>query len=85
MNLEALGAMDDCEHATGKALTEHEVMIPADVIARRLHQVVMDHGGVSLHRDVAGNHARGLIVDLRSAGYAITQVVQTGNKPWIKP
>jgi hypothetical protein len=36
MNLEALGAMDDCEHATGKPLHMHEVTIPHPRTAREI-------------------------------------------------
>jgi hypothetical protein len=36
MNLEALGAMDDCEHATGKPLHMHEVTIPHPRTAKEI-------------------------------------------------
>lgn len=71
MNLQALAAMDDCEHATGKTLEEHErVRTPQEVIDDFL--------------DVRGNAAWGqqIITDLRAAGYQIVQVVSTGNKPF---
>lgn len=56
MNVQALAAMDDCEHATGRPLNEHPRPIPKEII-----------GEDGIRR-------------LKEAGYAIVQVVQTGNK-----
>jgi hypothetical protein len=58
MNLQALAAMDDCEHATGKTLAQHIKETPREIIGRDAYD------------------------RLRAAGYGITQVVQTGNKPF---
>lgn len=53
MNLQALAAMDDCEHATGKTLAQWQT--PKEII-----------GEDGLRR-------------LKAAGYAVVQVVSTGN------
>lgn len=56
MNLQALAAMDDCEHATGLPLEEH--------IRRKTPKEIIGEDG--LRR-------------LKAAGYAVVQVVSTGN------
>lgn len=56
MNLQALAAMDDCEHATGKTLEQHIKETPREIIGAEAYE------------------------KLKAAGYAVTQVVQTGNR-----
>lgn len=79
MNLQALAAMDECEHATGKTLEQH-------VQGRRTpNEIVADFLMMRLdvaYRADAMIEARHLAEELRSAGYSIVQVVQTGNKPF---
>lgn len=77
MNLQALAAMDDCEHATGKTLEAHR-LVPKEIIADALNDAAMGNIEDNVLKEKAGF----LIADLRKAGYAIVQVVQTGNKPF---
>ncbi len=76
MNLQALAAMDDCEHATGKSLEEHrKARTPKEVICEAIHYgKACDDPSVDIAVDV--------INALRAAGYQIVQVVSQGNKPF---
>jgi hypothetical protein len=76
-DLQRLAAMDDCEHATGKTLAQHvkERRTAKDVIALEICH--------SMRTDISADDvAADAIKALGAAGYRITQVVQTGNKPW---
>jgi hypothetical protein len=78
MNLQALAAMDDCEHATGKPLHMHEVTIPHSRTAR---EIITDY--VTLYSDVADN--AGMVADeilkaLRDGGYDILERVSVYKK-----
>ena len=44
MNLEALGMMDDCEHATGKTLAEHIRQTPREIIGCEAYDRLRDAG-----------------------------------------
>lgn len=77
MNLQALAAMDECEHATGMTLAEHIRQTPREIVADWL----MTRLDVCHHAD-AMIEARHLVESVRAAGYQVVQVVQTGNKPF---
>lgn len=74
MNLQALAAMDDCEHATGKTLAQHIKETPREIIREALEASGDD---IELDQQVSL-----LLGRLKFAGYHLVQVVQTGNKPF---
>lgn len=67
MNLEALAAMDDCEHATGMTLEQH-----AGYWRRTPKEILSDY--------VSESVAAAIVARLKIEGWHLTQVVQTGNK-----
>lgn len=76
MNLQALAAMDDCEHATGMTLEQHIRKTPKEIIARCIRDgFVLDYSDEQLLA-----YSSLILQDLRNNGYSIVQVVSSGNK-----
>jgi len=75
-NLQALAAMDDCEHATGKTLEQH-IQTPREIIS----DAFQDYYG-AFSDDCSTEKAAELIAKLRACGWHLVQVVSTGNKPF---
>ena len=86
MNLEALGAMDDCEHATGKPLEAHVKGCGGkETVAhpRTAKEIVADY----LEREVPMDllppetpqgFADGILKALKDGGYDVLEVVSYG-------
>ena len=79
MNLQALAAMDDCEHATGMTLEGHfkRAMFPKEVVAA----FFLDRGFAREENDLK-ELAGDCLKELKDAGYDIIQRVSQGNKPF---
>jgi hypothetical protein len=55
MNLQALAAMDDCEHATGKTLEQHIRETPREIVGREAYDRLRAAGYVVVQVVQTGN------------------------------
>lgn len=89
MNLQALAAMDDCEHATGLTLEQHGQRMTRQTAREVIAAAFMRNYNPADWLDYmssadADELAAELVGSLRAAGYSIVQVVSSGNEPFVK-